>query len=240
MFFSISSPKLVLSIGHTTMQEAGANSKLTKADISTSIFQKMMAELGGTYIVIFIGCGAALVNKVQPLTVVGIAIVWGLVFMATVYAVGHVSGAHFNPAVTIALAAGRRFPVKHVPIYVMSQLSGATLASLTLRLLLGNSSSRLYCCSPFVGKNLPGIAIGGAVLVNVMIAGPITRASLNPARSFGPAAVTSPYKNIWVYIAAPILGAIAATVVYSVLRVPKPVKSDEKADPILARNPSQV
>lgn len=69
---------------------------------------------------------------------------------------------------------------------------------------------------------------------------PITRASLNPARSFGPAAVTSPYNNIWVYIAAPILGAIAATVVYSVLRVPKPVKSDEKADPILARNPSQV
>ncbi|KAB2628963.1 nodulin-26-like [Pyrus ussuriensis x Pyrus communis] len=266
--FSLSSPKLVLSIGHTTMQEAGANDGtqklIPKADISTSIFQKMMAELVGTYILIFIGCGAALVNKIQPLTIVGIAIVWGLVFMAAAYAVGHVSGAHFNPAVTIALAAGRIFPVKHVPIYVMSQLSGATLASLTLRLLFNDQDSIQVTMTQFsdpttylqaltwefvitfilmfticgvvtddrAGKNLSGIAIGGAFVVNVMIAGPITGASMNPARSLGPAIVTGVYKNIWVYIAAPILGAIAATMVYSVLRVPKLVKSDEKADPV--------
>ncbi|RXH92756.1 hypothetical protein DVH24_042530 [Malus domestica] len=279
--FSLSSPKLVLSIGHTTMQEAGANDGtqklIPKADISTSIFQKMMAELVGTYILIFIGCGAALVNKIQPLTIVGIAIVWGLVFMAAAYAVGHVSGAHFNPAVTIALAAGRIFPVKHVPMYVMSQFSGATLASLTLRLLF-NDQDRIQATmtqfsdpttylqaltwefvitfilmfticgvvtddravpsstflSLFLGsdQNLSGIAIGGAFVVNVMIAGPITGASMNPARSLGPAIVTGVYKNIWVYIAAPILGAIAATMVYSVLRVPKLVKSDEKADPV--------
>ncbi|KAM1134859.1 hypothetical protein ACFX19_044637 [Malus domestica] len=266
--FSLSSPKLVLSIGHTTMQEAGANDGtqklIPKADISTSIFQKMMAELVGTYILIFIGCGAALVNKIQPLTIVGIAIVWGLVFMAAAYAVGHVSGAHFNPAVTIALAAGPIFPVKHVPMYVMSQFSGATLASLTLRLLFNDQDRIQATMTQFsdpttylqaltwefvitfilmfticgvvtddrADQNLSGIAIGGAFVVNVMIAGPITGASMNPARSLGPAIVTGVYKNIWVYIAAPILGAIAATMVYSVLRVPKLVKSDEKADPV--------
>ncbi|KAM1331476.1 hypothetical protein ACFX13_044752 [Malus domestica] len=254
-----------------------------------------MAELVGTYILIFIGCGAALVNKIQPLTIVGIVIAWGLVLMAAAYAVGHVSGVHFNPAVTIALAAGRRFPV---PMYVMSQLSGATLASLTLKLLLNDQDSIQATMTQFFdpttylqaltwefvitfilmfticgvvtddrakakkrvlncffvdkaltlcltdkirAKILSGIAIGAAFVVNVMIAGPITGTSMNPTRSFGPAIVTGVYKNIWVYIAAPIPGAtIAAIVLYSVLRVPKPVKSDEKADPIIARTLSQV
>ncbi|KAM1134861.1 hypothetical protein ACFX19_044639 [Malus domestica] len=86
-----------------------------------------MAELVGTYILIFIGCGAALVNKIQPLTIVGIVIAWGLVLMAAAYAVGHVSGVHFNAAVTIALAAGRRFPV---PMYVMSQFVWCNISKL--------------------------------------------------------------------------------------------------------------
>ncbi|XP_070682469.1 nodulin-26-like [Malus domestica] len=198
-----------------------------------------MAELVGTYILIFIGCGAALVNKIQPLTIVGIVIAWGLVLMAAAYAVGHVSGVHFNPAVTIALAAGRRFPCRLVPMYVMSQLSGATLASLTLKLLLNDQDSIQATMTQFFdpttylqaltwefvitfilmfticgvvtddrgAKILSGIAIGAAFVVNVMIAGPITGTSMNPTRSFGPAIVTGVYKNIWVYIAAPIPGA---------------------------------
>ncbi|XP_048437764.1 nodulin-26-like [Pyrus x bretschneideri] len=235
----------------------------------------MIAELVGTYILIFIGCGPALVNEIQPLSIVGIAIAWGLVFMAAGYAVGHVSGVHFNPAVTIALAAGRRFPVKRVPMCVMSQLSGATLASLTLKLLFNDQDSIQSTMTQFFdpttylqaltwefvitfilmfticaltlcltdkirAKILSGIAIGGALVVNIMIAGPITGASKNPTRSFRPAFVTGVCKNIWVYIAAPILGAIAAIVLYSVLRVPKLVKSDEKADPIIAITLSQV
>ncbi|KAH0989229.1 hypothetical protein GBA52_000712 [Prunus armeniaca] len=219
----------------------------------------MMAELVGTYILIFSGCGAALVNNIQSLTIVGIALVWGLAFTATAYAVGHVSGAHFNPAVTIALAAGRRFPCTHVPMYIMSQLSGATLASLTLRLLFNDqnniqatltqfSYSTTYVqaltwefISTFIlmfticgvatddraSKNISGIAIGAAAVFTVMVAGPITGASMNPARSFGPATVAGIYKNIWVYTAGPILGAIAATMVYGVLRVPTPVESDD-------------
>ncbi|XP_021804219.1 nodulin-26-like, partial [Prunus avium] len=261
--FSISSPKLVLSTGHTAVQEAGATGtqkkRTVKAEISASLFQKMMAELVGTYILIFIGCGAALVNNIQSLTIVGIALAWGLAFTATAYAVGHVSGAHFNPAVTIALAAGRRFPCKHVPLYIMSQLSGATLASLTLRLLFNDqnniqatvtqfSYSTTYIqaltwefISTFIlmfticgvatddraSKNISGIAIGAAVVFTVMVAGPITGASMNPARSFGPATVTGIYKNIWVYTAGPILGAMAAAMVYGVLRVPTPVESDD-------------
>ncbi|KAM1134860.1 hypothetical protein ACFX19_044638 [Malus domestica] len=97
------------------------------------------------------------------------------------------------------------------------------------------------CLTDKIGaKILSGIAIGAAFVVNVMIAGPITGASMNPTRSFGPAIVTGVYKNIWVYIAAPIPGAIAAIVLYSVLRVLKPVKSDEKADPIIARATSPL
>ncbi|KAI5355583.1 PREDICTED: aquaporin [Prunus dulcis] len=267
--FSISSPKLVLSTGHTAVQEAGATGtqkkRTVKAEISTSIFQRSLWAHTFLYLV---AVGAALVNNIQSLTIVGIALVWGLAFTATAYAVGHVSGAHFNPAVTIALAAGRRFPCKHVPMYIMSQLSGATLASLTLRLLFNDqnniqatvtqfSYSTTYIqaltwefISTFIlmfticgvatddraSKNIFGIAIGAAVVFTVMVAGPITGASMNPARIFGPATVTGIYKNIWVYTAGPILGAIAATMVYSVLRVPTPVGSDDS----VLRSPTSV
>ncbi|KAK2984634.1 hypothetical protein RJ640_006617 [Escallonia rubra] len=95
----------------------------------------MIAELFGTYILMFAGCGAALVDKEKTLTIIGIAMVWGLALMAVIYAVGHISGAHLNPAVTIAFAAACRFPLIQVPMYVLSQLLGSTLACLTLRVL---------------------------------------------------------------------------------------------------------
>ncbi|KAL5558992.1 hypothetical protein UlMin_035203 [Ulmus minor] len=259
----MASPKLE----HSIMEEGKANGfkeTAIKEDDTTllpSNFQKIVAEIIGTYILIFIGCGSALVNKVQPLTIVGIAIVWGLVLTASIYALGHVSGAHFNPAVTIALAAARKFPWKHVPMYVVSQVLGSTLASLTLRVLLNEQNSirvtmtqysaptsdleaitwefiitfilMLTICAVATdhraSKDLSGVAVGAALLVNVMVAGPITGASMNPARSLGPAIASGIYKNIWVYMIAPVLGALTATMVYSILRVPQKEEGGTKS-----------
>ncbi|XP_022768338.1 nodulin-26-like [Durio zibethinus] len=260
------SPKLPLPTKFSIMQEDKAKRSREISindDIPPSNLQKLnidtVAELVGTYFLIFAGCGAALVNKVQTLTIVGIALVWGLVLMAAIYALGHISGAHFNPAVTLALAAARKFSWKLVPMYLLAQLLGATLASLTLRALFhdqGNiqatmtqykdSTSDLEAITwefiiTFIlmfnicavatdhraNKHLTGVAIGATVLFNVIIAGPITGASMNPARSLGPAVVSGVYKNLWVFIIAPILGAMAATLVYSILRVPKPGKLEE-------------
>ncbi|KAE8659282.1 Nodulin-26 [Hibiscus syriacus] len=258
------SPKPPLPTKHSSMEVAkGIHPRelCMNKDILPSTMQKAVAEIVGTYFLIFIGCASALVNKIQPLTIVGIALVWGMVLMAAIYAVGHISGAHFNPAVTLALAAGRKFAWQLVPIYVVSQLLGATLASLTLRALFHaqhnidvtvtqykDSTSDLEAIAwefivTFIlmfnvcaiatddraSKGVAGAAIGATVLFNVIIAGPITGASMNPARSVGPAVVAGVYKNLWVYIVAPILGAMAATLVYSILRVPKPEKPEESA-----------
>ncbi|KAI4337693.1 hypothetical protein L6164_016077 [Bauhinia variegata] len=256
-----SSPRLGLSveeaIRETKVKQAQRPSHA--AESSASIFQKGVAELLGTYILIFVGCGAALVSKVQPLTIVGVAIASGLALTVAIYSVGHVSGGHFNPAVTIALATVRKLPFKLVPPYVFCQLMGSILACLTLRVLYNrqadirvalteHSSSTteleaivwefiitfilmLTICGVATdqrgSKDLAGVAIGVTVLFNIIIAGPITGASMNPARSLGPAIVSGVYKDIWIFIIAPILGAIAASMVYSLLRVPEPEKKED-------------
>ncbi|KAL9359316.1 hypothetical protein Peur_047439 [Populus x canadensis] len=257
------SPKFQLPTRRSIMAEAKAASPapewLSTRDAALSNFQKIVAELMGTYILVFVGCGAALTDRVQRLNMLGIAVVWGAVLMAAIYALGHVSGAHFNPAVSIALAVVRKFSWKEVPMYVLAQVLGSTLASLTLRMLFreqGNiqpivnqysdPTSDLeaivwefiitfilmfticgVATDPRANKDLSGVAIGGAVMFNAMIAGPITGASMNPARSLGPALVSGVYKNLWVYIVSPILGAMAAAAVYSVLRVPEPAKPED-------------
>ncbi|KAI5597801.1 hypothetical protein POPTR_002G097000v4 [Populus trichocarpa] len=257
------SPKFQLPTRRSIMAEAKAASPapewLSTRNAALSNFQKIVAELMGTYILVFVGCGAALTDKVQRLNMLGIAIVWGAVLMAAIYALGHVSGAHFNPAVSIALAVVRKFSWKEVPMYILAQVLGSTLASLTLRMLFheqGNiqpivnqysdPTSDLeaivwefiitfilmfticgVATDPRASKDLSGVAIGGAVMFNAMIAGPITGASMNPARSLGPALVSGVYKNLWVYIVSPILGAMAAAAVYSVLRVPEPAKPED-------------
>ncbi|KAK8552198.1 hypothetical protein V6N12_040808 [Hibiscus sabdariffa] len=230
-------------------------------EVLPSTMQKAVAEVVGTYFLIFIGCASALVSQIQPLTIVGIGLAWGLVLMASIYAVGHISGAHFNPAVTLAFAAGRKFSWKLVPMYIVSQLLGATLASLTLRALFHAQHNieatvtqykepttdleaiawefivtfilMFIICAVATDdratKGVAGAAIGATVMFNAIVAGPITGASMNPARSIGPAVVSGVYKNLWVYIVAPILGAMAATLVYSILRVPKAEKPEESA-----------
>ncbi|XP_049398951.1 nodulin-26-like [Solanum stenotomum] len=218
-----------------------------------SAFQKIIAELLGTYIFIFVGCGSALVDRERTLTIVGIALAWGLSLMALIYTLGHVSGAHFNPAVTIAFAAAQKLPLMQVPIYVLPQLLGSTLASLTLRVLFNHQGDILPMLTQYKSpvtdfeaifweflmtlilmfvicgaatddratKEVAGVAIGVTLVFEVLIAGPITGASMNPARSLGPAIVSGVYKNQWVFVIAPILGAMTATGMYSLLRQPK-------------------
>ncbi|CAM8991495.1 unnamed protein product [Rhodiola kirilowii] len=212
-------------------------------------FQKVLAEVFGSYFLIFAGCGSVVVNlsKDKVITFPGCAIVWGLVVMVLVYSVGHISGAHFNPAVTIAFATCKRHPWKQVPAYVTAQLVGATLAAGTLRLLFQGQQNHFAGTMP-TGSNLQsfvmefiitfflmfvisgvstdsraigelaGLAIGATILLNVMIAGPVSGGSMNPARSLGPALVAGKFEGIWIYLLAPIIGAISGAWVYNIIR----------------------
>ncbi|CAI9301862.1 unnamed protein product [Lactuca saligna] len=212
--------------------------------------QKIIAELLGTYILIFAGCGSALVDRDRSLTILGIAMVWGLSLMALIYTLGHISGAHFNPAVSIAFAITGRLPLVYLPMYVVSQLLGSVVACLTLKILFNHQNDTLPTLTRYSNpttdleaflwefiitfvlmfaingaatddrssKELAGVAIGGTLMFNVIIAGPITGASMNPARSVGPAVVANEYKNLWIYVIAPILGSITATILYALLR----------------------
>lgn len=205
--------------------------------------RKYIAEFIGTFILIFCGTGAMVVNEVTGGSVshVGVAVTWGLVVMAMIYAFGEISGAHFNPAVTIAFTYANKFPLKEVPKYVIAQLLGALLASVILRVLFPTSEFLGMTVSSFdtpwrafvleilltfflmvtiinvsTGSKetgiMAGIAIGGVVLLEAMFAGPMTNASMNPTRSIAPALVSGHLENLWLYILAPILGALLAVI----------------------------
>ncbi|KAK9714509.1 hypothetical protein RND81_06G099800 [Saponaria officinalis] len=251
---------------------SGSSSLDTSSCISIPFLQKMIAEILGTYFLIFAGCGSVTVNldSDKMITFPGIAIVWGLVVMVMVYAVGHISGAHFNPAVTVAFAICRRFPWKQVPAYVFCQLLGATLASGTLRLIFNGHQTQFAGTSP-AGSNLQslvvefiitfylmfvisgvatdnraigelaGLAVGATILLNVMFAGPISGASMNPARSIGPAIVSSHYKGLWIYIVGPMAGAICGALVYNLIRfTDKPLREITKSGSFLKAKGSSV
>ncbi|KAL8211112.1 hypothetical protein R6Q57_005549 [Mikania cordata] len=211
--------------------------------------QKMLAEMIGTYCVIFAGCGSVAVNKIYSGTVTfpGICVTWGLIVTAMIYTVGHISSAHFNPAVTITLFFLRLFPAKEVPFYILSQLLGSILASGTLALIMNVDSDSFFGTEP-VGSTLQsfaveivitfilmfvisgasnddravkkhaGLAVGMTIMLNVFVAGQISGASMNPARSVGPAIVLWNFKGIWAYIFGPILGATGGGFVYTLLQ----------------------
>jgi aquaporin NIP len=206
------------------------------------MMKKYISEFIGTFSMVFCGTGAMTINEVTggEVTHVGIAITWGLIVMAMIYAFGETSGAHFNPAVTIAFAYAKKFSWKEVPIYIIAQILGAFVASLILWFLfpvseiLGATIPTVDVWRAFVLELLltfflmvviinvstgskemgvvAGIAIGGVVLLEAMFAGPITNASMNPARSIAPAIVSGNLQHLWMYITAPILGALLAVV----------------------------
>ena len=204
--------------------------------------KKYISEFIGTFSMVFCGTGAMTINEVTDgdVTHVGIAITWGLIVMAMIYAFAETSGAHFNPAVSIAFAFAKKFSWKEVPKYIIAQILGAFVASLILRFLfptsetLGATIATVDVWRAFVLELLltfflmvviinvstgskeigvvAGIAIGGVVLLEAMFAGPITNASMNPARSIAPAIVSGNLQHLWMYTTAPILGALLAVV----------------------------
>ncbi|KAM7271716.1 hypothetical protein ACFE04_030930 [Oxalis oulophora] len=217
-------------------------------DALVLLIQKMIAETIGTYFVVFAGCGAVAVNKIYgSVSFPEICVVWGLIVMVMIYSVGHISGAHFNPAVTITMAIFRKFPLIQVPIYIIAQMLGSILASGTLYLLFDVTKSAYFGTVP-VGSNvqslileiitsfllmfvisgvatdnraigeLAGFAIGMTILLNIFISGPVSGGSMNPARSFGPALIMREFDGLWVYFVGPISGAILGGFAYNLIR----------------------
>ncbi len=202
--------------------------------------RKPFAEFLGTFAVVFAGTGAIVINDLSGGTIghPGIALTFGLMVLAMIYTFGDVSGAHFNPAVTIAFATARRLPWREVPSYTGAQFLGALVASGTLHGLfpthgtLGATIPSGPLSQSFVLEGIltfllmlvilsvstgskekgitAGIAIGAVIALEAMFAGPICGASMNPARSLGPALVSGKLDSLWIYLAAPLVGATLA------------------------------
>lgn len=219
------------------------------SDVTTSLqARRAAAEALGTFFLVLAGPGAAMVNALTggELGQVGVSLAFAFVVVAMIYALGHLSGAHINPAVTVAFWSVRRFPASGVLPYVLAQCTGAAAASLALRATLGPVGN--------LGVTLPSIAVGSAfgiewllsfVLMFVIMAvatdervadgfaplavgltvgfcammgGPLTGASMNPARSFGPAVIGNLWHAHWIYWVAPLTAMMAAARVYDFLR----------------------
>jgi MIP family channel proteins len=217
--------------------------------MTTSCLRRAGAELIGTYALVTAGCGAIMVNSISgALTHIGIAFTFGLIIMVMIAATGHLSGAHFNPAVTLAFALTRHFAWRDVPLYIGGQLLGAVAGALTLHALFGplaDLGATVPSGSAFqslgletlltavlmfviisvatdtraVGQ-LAALAIGATVALDALWGGPISGASMNPARSFGPALIAGVWRDQWVYWVGPLLGASLGAVLYQALRTP--------------------
>jgi MIP family channel proteins len=209
---------------------------------------RLLAEYIGTFALVFAGTGAIVIDAETGGGVghIGIGLTFGLVIMVMIYAVGHISGAHFNPAVTLGFAVGRHFSWALVPRYWAAQLLGAVTASLLLRAMFGDTAN-LGATLPYgsaqqsfvleavltfllmfvitsvatdvraVGQ-AAAIAIGGTIGLEALFAGPISGASMNPARSLAPALVSWTWTDQWLYVLGPALGAIAGVIAYQFVR----------------------
>lgn len=211
------------------------------------VARALLAEGIGVFCLVFFGAGAIMVDaETGSPGSLGIALAFGLAIMAMVYAIGHVSGAHLNPAVSLAFGLSRHFPLRRVGGYWAAQCAGATAAAAVLRASLGDVAD--------VGATLPSgsdgqaflwevvltfflmfvimavatdtqavgeaaaIAIGGTVALGALVGGPVSGASMNPARSLGPALVSGKFDALWVYLIAPPVGAALGALAYQAVR----------------------
>ncbi len=215
--------------------------------MNADLWRRAGAEFAGTYALVTAGCGAITVDSLTgALGHLGVALVFGLIITVMVASTGHLSGAHFNPSVTLAFALIRHFPLRTVPLYIGSQLAGAIAGALTLQLIFGPVAALgatvpagsawqalaletlltavlMYVITAVatdtraVGE-LAAIAIGATIALDALWAGPITGASMNPARSLGPALISGEWRDHWVYWLGPIAGAMLGAGVYGLLR----------------------
>jgi MIP family channel proteins len=208
-----------------------------------------VAEVLGTFCLVFAGTGALVINGVSGGQIGhgGVAAAFALVVAVMIFAVGHISGAHLNPAVTAGFAVGRHFPVAEVVPYWLAQLAGALLASFGLRALFGTSHGLGVTEPDHVGVwaalileagltavlmmvilavatdtraagSLAAIAIGATIGLEALVFGPITGASMNPARSLAPAAAAGDWTHLWLYLVGPMAGALVGVAIYEALR----------------------
>lgn len=213
------------------------------------LLRRAFAEALAAFALVFAGCGAIVTNAVSggALGAVGVAATFGLVVMAMVYATGHLSGAHINPAVTIAFTLTRHFPPRDALAYVAAQLAGATAAAFVLLAAWPAAPAALGATVPSVGVETAllyevvltallmfvivavatdtravgaaaALAIGGTVGLDALFGGPITGASMNPARSFGPALASGTWSDFWIYLAGPLVGAALGALAYQLVR----------------------
>jgi MIP family channel proteins len=214
-----------------------------------TLARRAAAEAIGTFALVFAGCGAIVTNSERDgaLGVVGIGIVFGLVILVAIAALGHISGAHFNPAVSASFWLSRHLPGLETAAYVAAQLFGAVAGALLLWVVWPEQPAQLGATVPSiaVGRALlleavmsallmlviiavatdtravgapAGIAIGATVALDAIFGGPLTGASMNPARSFGPALVAGEFQDGWIYLAGPLLGATAGALTYQFIR----------------------
>lgn len=217
--------------------------------MNAPLSRRAFAELIGTFCLVLIGCGAMAVEaRTGALTHSGVATVWGLVVLTMIYAIGDISGAHINPAVSFAFASVGRLRFIDAVAYTAAQCGGALLAAALLLAGLGLDDSNLGAT---VTPDLPvstgfviellmtailmfiimgvstgakeksitaGLAVGATIAMEAFVAGPLTRASMNPARSLGPAVVSGVTDQLWMYLIAPLCGALLGAFVYLAIR----------------------
>ncbi len=219
--------------------------------------RRALIESLGAFAVVFAGCGAIIADAQygETLGTTGIAAVFGLAVMAMVYATGHLSGAHLNPAVTLAFVLNRHFPLNEAGAYIAAQIAGGLSAAGLLLLVWPDMPANLGATLPTIGAPAAvvyeavltallmfvimavatdsratgtgaAIAVGGTIGLGALFGGPVTGASMNPARSIGPSLLSGETSDLWIYIAGPVIGATLGAVAYQMVRGERPATSE--------------